>query len=371
MLFELTNEQRYYLGLTQVHKSWERIEFDENTYLYFHDDKLVKIINVSENMYYESELNETTAENRTLILPKTSKGKIRKLNQTALRSLRGIGVYFYFGNGDIQISNFTTQTTFFSSRWGEEKIDNLEGMQKWLNWWISDTTANDINDIELFKLSTRQHCKYREGDFFAFKTGRRQYGFGRILLVIAPIRKAVEEGKVDEKHYGLMNLMGKALVIKVYKITSDTTDMDLNELKQCEAFLSQYIMDNVFYYGEYKILENLPLEPFELEFPVSYSRSINALDKDTVYLQYGLIYKETHISKYSKYLTDPNNEFMGVNNPFRNSSIGFYVDTSPYHMELDLRSLHNANIKHEIFDFFGLDANKSYYENYLEYQHTK
>ena len=42
MLFELTNDQRNYLCLTQTEENWERIKFDENTYLYFNSDKLVK-----------------------------------------------------------------------------------------------------------------------------------------------------------------------------------------------------------------------------------------------------------------------------------------------------------------------------------------
>lgn len=95
-------------------------------------------------------------------------------------------------------------------------------------------------------MSKRQHCKYREGDFFAFKSGRRQYGFGRILLDVNRIYKAIKEGKIKGRHYGLTNLMGKALIIKVYKKTSDSINVNLNELKQCEAFFSLPIMDNKF-----------------------------------------------------------------------------------------------------------------------------
>lgn len=32
MLFKLTNEQRKYLGLTQVEESWEKVKFNDEIY---------------------------------------------------------------------------------------------------------------------------------------------------------------------------------------------------------------------------------------------------------------------------------------------------------------------------------------------------
>lgn len=363
MLFELTNEQRKYLGLTQTQSSWEKVKFNDTIYLYFDADRLVKRITVDENSYFEIELDETTAENRTMVLPKTARGKARKLNCTALEAMKGIGVYFFFTNGHVKIANFSTQTTFYSSNdYHQEEITGVEGLKKWLNQWIDDTTEDDLKDIENFRSAQRQHCKYKEGDFFAFKSGGRQYGFGRILLDVSRICKEIEQGKIKESHCGLTHLMGKALVIKVYKKTSDSIHVNLNELKQCDAFPSTYIMDNRFYYGEYQILGNLPLEPFELDFPISYSRSIDPTAPNIAYLQYGLIYMETDISKYNEYLTDPHKEGFAAINPFRCESIGYGI--SLIDNSRDLRSLENRKIKQELFAQFGLDAHKSYFENY-------
>ena len=142
-------------------------------------------------------------------------------------------------------------------------------------------------------------------------------------------------------------------------------DADIDELKQCDAYLSQAIMDNVFLYGEYKILGNLPLEPSELEFPISFARSINYHDQDTVYLQYGLVYKEKNLLEYRKTLTDPSIEKIIAANDFKNEYAGFEAHTQTY--ENDLRHPKNAEIKRKIFKDFGLDADKSYLENYEEY----
>jgi len=366
MLFELTNEQRKYLGLTQVESSWEKVKFSDKIYLYFDGDKLVKEIIIEEEYYREIELDEITAENRTMVLPKTAKGKPKKFNFTALQAMNGIGVYFSFGHSGIKIGNFSTQTTFYSEKIEQE---GFEGLKKWLKWWIDNTTENDLKELAFFKSSKRQHCKYKEGDFFVFKTGRREYGFGRILLDVHRICKAVKAGEIEGKHYGLTLLMGRALIIKIYDKTSDSADIDINELKLCEAFPSYPIMDNVIFYGEYKIIGNLPLEPFELDFPISYSKVVSATNRDTVYLQYGLIYLETSISEYSKYLKDPLKEVHSALNPFRCEGIRF--KGSPISVASDLRSPENLQIKREIFSHFGLDADKNYYENYEKYLSMK
>ena len=73
----------------------------KGTLCYFDNDVIKKEISVSDcegdAFYYkENELNIETAENRTIVLPKTAKGKPKKLNFTATQSSRGIGLYSSF-----------------------------------------------------------------------------------------------------------------------------------------------------------------------------------------------------------------------------------------------------------------------------------
>ena len=60
ILFELTNNERKYLGLLPVEKNWELIKL-KDMYLYFDGDIIRKKITVSENQYLEQELLEKTA----------------------------------------------------------------------------------------------------------------------------------------------------------------------------------------------------------------------------------------------------------------------------------------------------------------------
>lgn len=361
--FELTNEQRKYLGLVPVDESWE-LEYCAGQYLYY-DGSIIRKLIISDDTgsYYECELCEYTEQNRTLLLPKTGKGKPKKMNYSATLSFRPMGVYFNFSSNNILIANYTTQTSFYQ----EENIRKLS-LQEWLEKWISETTEMDLKEIECFKNAVRKHVKYREGDFFSFKIGRRKWGFGRIVLNISELRKS--ESFKRQKNYGLRYLAGKPLYIMIYCKISETPEIPIEELSGCETLHVQAIMDNNFYYGEYRIIGNKPVMPEEWEPVISYSRSISGNDPDTVYLQYGLIYKETTIDKFDKYLTDSSG---CIDNPFRNEGIGFGIDDYSIIEDLitknctrrasGLNAPENIEIKREIFSFFGLDADQSYAEN--------
>ena len=375
MIFELTNEQRKYLGLIPVEEHWELVKFDNGIYYYFEDDTIKKEIKVSKNYYHEAELNEKTAENRTMILPKTKRGKIKKFNYTATQSFSPFGTYFTFSTNGVIIANYTTQRTYYSEIFSERKKISLDDLKKWLDKWMKETTEEDLEEIEEFKNAKRKHCKFNEGDFFAFKISRREWCFGRILMDVSKLRK--DENFEKNKNYGLAHLMGKPLIIKVYHKISDNKNIDLKELSKCLALPSQAIMDNIFYYGEAIILGNLPLKPEENDMFISVSESISGIDKNIAYLQYGLIYREIPLSDYEKLIKDLK---IGAQT-LRREGIGFVIDTyklkecieaksnSPFWEKYkkrnvpDLKNPDHIELKRKIFKAFGLDADKTYEEN--------
>ena len=375
LIFELTNEQRKYLGLIPVEEHWELVKFDNGIYYYFEDDTIKKEIKVSKNYYHEAELNEKTAENRTMILPKTKRGKIKKFNYTATESFSPFGTYFTFSTDGVIIANYTSQRTYYSEIFSEKEKISLDDLKKWLDKWMKETTEEDLEEIEEFKNAKRKHCKFNEGDFFAFKISRREWCFGRILMDVSKLRK--DENFKKNKNYGLANLMGKPLIIKVYHKISDNKNIDLKELSKCLALPSQAIMDNIFYYGEAIILGNLPLKPEENDMFISVSESISGIDKNIAYLQYGLIYREISLSDYEKLIKELK---IGAQT-LRREGIGFVIDTyklkecieaksnSPFwekykkHNVPDLKNPDHIELKRKIFKAFGLDADKTYEEN--------
>jgi len=375
LIFELNNEQRKYLGLIPVEEHWELVKFDNGIYYYFEDDIIRKEIKVSKNYYHESELNVKTSENRTMILPKTKRGKIKKFNYTVTQSFSPFGTYFTFSADGVIIANYTSQRTYYSETFTEKEKISLDDLKKWLDKWMKETTEEDLEEIEEFKNAKRKHCKFNKGDFFAFKISRREWCFGRILMDVSKLRK--DENFEKNKNYGLAHLMGKPLIIKVYHKISDNKNIDLKELSECLALPSQPIMDNIFYYGEAVILGNLPLKPEENDMFISVSESISGIDKNIAYLQYGLIYREIPLSDYEKLIKDLK---IGAQT-LRREGIGFVIDTyklkecieaksnSPFwekykkHNVPDLKNPDHIELKRKIFKAFGLDADKTYEEN--------
>ena len=375
LIFELNNEQRKYLGLIPVEEHWELVKFDNGIYYYFEDDIIRKEIKVSKNYYHESELNVKTSENRTMILPKTKRGKIKKFNYTATQSFSPFGTYFTFSTDGVIIANYTSQRTYYSETFTEKEKISLDDLKKWLDKWMKETTEEDLEEIEEFKNAKRKHCKFNEGDFFAFKISRREWCFGRILMDVSKLRK--DENFEKNKNYGLAHLMGKPLIIKVYHKISDNKNIDLKELSECPALPSQPIMDNIFYYGEAVILGNLPLKPEENDMFISVSESISGIDKNIAYLQYGLIYREIPLSDYEKLIK----ELKIGPQTLRREGIGFVIDTYklkecietksnyPFWEKYkkrnvpDLKNPDYIELKRKIFKAFGLDADKTYEEN--------
>ncbi|WP_298321208.1 immunity 26/phosphotriesterase HocA family protein [uncultured Aquimarina sp.] len=385
MKFELNNEQRKYLGLEIVPENWSKLQITEQVFIYFDGNTIKKKISVTDNLYREIQLNEDT-ENRTMLLPKTNRGKAKKLNYSSLDSRNGIGVYFNFDVSGITIGNYTTEQTYYSTFFENIKFNSIDDLPIWLESFISKTTQQDLKDLEEFATKKRKRIKLKEGDFFTFKVDRRNYGFGRLIADVRKIRK--EPSFKEKKNYGLAQLMTQPLVIKVYHIIENSKKIELEKLKALKGLPSQYIMDNALFYGDYEVIGNLPLEGWEIEFPISYARSISHIDIKTVYLQYGRIYKEIHRDKFYKYIEIPNpeskNDWDSLKfNPHRNESIGAglnfnkstlekviaknsnepYWNDKIYQRKDDLRNPENKLIKKEIFEFFGLNSEKSYFEN--------
>lgn len=372
--FQLSNKQRSFLGLIPVEPTWELVELF-GSYYYFDGDIIRKKITVNDKQYREVELCVETTEGRTMVLPKTKRGKPKKFNFTATQSFNPIGVYFSFSQTFVMIGNYTTQLTFYGESF-DTSIPVLDHLKIWLKRWIADTSVRDLEELEEFKTAKRKHCKFAEGDFFAYKIGRREWGFGRIMMDIYKYRKTKEYAL--KNNYGLKNLMGRPLYVKVYYKIADTKEVDLVALSKCEAMHTTSVMDNHYYYGEKPIIGHLPLRPEELEFPISYGPSIDSQNKDVCYFQYGKIYREVKRSvieeaakKYPVLKQDFTLHAIGfdfIPPSIKSCKAGHFIpnrETSSIveNSFKDLRSPQYGEARRQIMAYFGLDSSKNYVEN--------
>ncbi|MCW7479445.1 immunity 26/phosphotriesterase HocA family protein [Leptospira bandrabouensis] len=379
-MFELNNDQRLYFGLNPVLPSWEKLNFKGDALrpdsIIYYDGNIIKRHIISTDLKYEeSQYNEVT-KNKNILLPKTEKGKERKLTPAVLEKCRPIKTYCRIKyDRSIIIGSHTTQRTFYNSEFdnfGETQTDSIRDI---VDNYIATCPSKYINEITEFNLADRKNYKYKAGDFFRFKINRKKYGFGRILLDINKIRKQ----KLIKENHGFFNLFGPAVLIKLYAILSEKKELEIEEIKRHISLPACNIMDNHIFYGDYEIIGNKKLEENELDFPISYGRRNDQNGKDYVYFQWGLIHLELHLTEFSKYLYD--DRISLKLNPYKNSAIGFYPSygtndiksalagnnvyntSTDWYTKFDLRSPENENIKKEIMIKFGLNPELNYIEN--------
>jgi hypothetical protein len=389
MKFELTNEERDYFGLEPINPNWDRIPLKGDTYrsesiLYFEEDTIKRHIISTDEQYQEKQYDEVT-KLRTILVPKTSKGKEKKLTASTLESRQPIGVYCFFDiHGRIRIGNYNTQTTFYDSWWEEHESLKANSINVWVNEFIKTSPAKYLSEINVFKSQRRKNIKFKVGDFFSFKISREEYGFGRIILDIDGLRKK----NLIPVHHGLNFIMGKPVLVKIYGYASKIGKINLEELESAPTLPSSYMMDNLLFYGQFEIIGNKQLRIDDYDFPMSYGRNLD-YSRRKIFLQWGLINIEVDASKFDKYLVG-DNPFVPLESPSRKISnaygfysIGLYPHYCSYHdikttlsegefdfeqnpnssAHFDLRNPQNSSIRTEIMKVFGLNPSATYNEN--------
>lgn len=286
-MFELTNEQRKCFGLLPVESSWTLTEVkaspydDFQTYVYIDGMVIRKCILSGHDRFAEYELCEHISEDGKYLLPKTAKGKPALLSSSTLLKRSGFGMCLSYVEGCVSLDHITSGCTYYSSVYDPLGFNSLEGFAKWVLQWCADTTAEDHEDINRFRLQARKQVRYQEGDVFRYKISRRLYGYGRILLDYDKMRKK------KEPFWDI--LMTKPLVCSVYHIVTERKDLTLDELRDLRSLPSTIITDNALFYGDFEIIGNIPVRDHE-DHPIMYGNSISAREH-AVILQCGKLYR--------------------------------------------------------------------------------
>lgn len=374
---ELTNDQRKYFGLDPIETHWDKVVFKGDTYrsesiLYFDKDTIKRHIVSTDKEYSEKQYDELTKD-RSILLPKTDKGKEKKLSASVLEQRQPTGVYLSINCGHLTIGNYNSQTTFYSTRWDSEQHSE-KNIFDFINDFIANSPENHFAEIERYKNLKRQNTKFKSGDYFCFKLDRTNFGFGRLLLDVNKIRKK----KLIDDFHGLGLLMGPPLIIELFAFSSTIKKVSIEDLDKQPKLPSDFMMDNLLLYGEFEIIGHREIKDDEFDFPISYGRSID--QRRIVFLQWGLIHKELPQEKFYKFVTgekeydqnpygyysigfSPHYDSIEVIKAIKNKGVYNFDDARHYKAKWDLRNPKNKDIKDELFKVFGLDNTKNYLEN--------
>ena len=363
-LFELNNQQRACLGLAPVESHWELIQltpspYDQDaSYAYVEETRIHKMIRVSGTSYMEYSMNETLSEDMKFILPKTAKGKPVKLSAATLGKKTPIGMAFAWSRNYLNIYSATSEQNYYCSsvEFPDLSLKTFPEFLAWLNQWCAETTEEDLADVAAFAARPRVHQKYHEGDFFRYRIDRRHWAYGRILLDFAAMRK--------EKIEFWDVFFGKPLVVAVYRTMTEEPLDDIEKLAGLPTLPSQFIMDNMFYYGEAEIIGNQPLTPEEEDFPIHYGKSKDVREK-VLYLQCGRLCRKKLLGTP---LFEDDFSFCGIGFDIHirvsvleacireNSNRPYWEQPNFYYVLYDLRKPELKAEREAIFAQFGLNA---------------
>ena len=311
-MFELTNEQRKCFAIPPVLDNWKKVEVKAGpydhcvTFAYLDGRRIVKVIKVSETrcqeMYHEYGVDQMLSEDSTKILPKTEKGKPQNFTAPNLLKKTPLGMTLSFCRGYVDVINNTADQYYYRSNYEAAEVYTLDDLSKWVDDWCRGTGEQDLAEINEFANRPKIHQKFSEGDFFRYRIKRGLYGYGRIMVDYAKMRK---DGVPFWEIF-----MGKPLCVAVYHIVTDDPNVTAEHLVKLKMLPSQMIMDNVFFYGECEVIGNIPLSPTEDNFTIHYGNSIDARKPHYLYYQCG----KKFVSRFGK------KELYG---DFMNSSIGW------------------------------------------------
>lgn len=293
-MFELANEQRPCFGLKIVEPGWERIiakpspYHQHTTIAYLDGNTLRKFIQSGANIYSEWEICEELSPDRQYLLPKTTKGKPVLFSAANLEKRTPTGMCLSFALNPpghiphISLYSYPSQKKYYGNAYDYSPMTGIGDFRDWVENWCKETTQEDLSDIAAFAAESRKTVKFREGDVFRFKINRRLYGYGRVLVDYALMRK--------KKIPFWDNMMGKPVACSVYHIATERCDVTAEELINLESLPSEHMMDNWLFYGDFEIIGNIPIREKE-DYPIMYGGSFSALYRG-VLLQCGKLYRK-------------------------------------------------------------------------------
>lgn len=291
----LTNEERRYFGLEPIHSSWERYEVKEGFIVYFDGDVIRKTISgntlsgpgLENYLEYTESDNEIYTRERSVVLPRTARGKEKKLNFTAVNQMSPTGCSFSMNlkgiNRKASLHVYNGRNSINLPIRFPKDIDTLTKYRSWMGDFIKSCPTDYFDKVLRMKNTPHRTVKYYNGDIFRFEVDLEHYGFG---LIIGQIQKMIKDGHLPKEHI-LCSIMGVSLLVRMYKLKTREKDIDIKKLTSYPLSNTIFMMDNKVIWGAYDIVGNKKLNQTDIDFPILASESINFQDRDYVNLCWG------------------------------------------------------------------------------------
>ncbi|AYH01764.1 hypothetical protein F6Q07_01875 [Pectobacterium parmentieri] len=288
---------RPYFGLEPLSTEWDILSIRDGYFICFDGDTIRKRITVTELNYQEEDVIIHT-RGREVILPRTSRGKEKKLTYTSVSSVMADGIVFSAGirtlnsgsDGYITASNYrnSIQLPLPECR----RLASKEEIVDWLQAYPERLPADYAHKLErLMHMKNQQH-KTVPGDIFRVEIDLHTDGY---VLVIGNLRQ-MQKDELFAEHSIWNDVMTMPLFVRPYLFRTTERNPALSEIVASPLSEKCWIvMDNAFLRGNYEFVGSKMLVEEDILFPVGYGPSITAQKSD-----YRLSWGPSSISKASQ-----------------------------------------------------------------------
>ncbi|MWC29795.1 immunity 26/phosphotriesterase HocA family protein [Paenibacillus sp. MMS18-CY102] len=358
--FRLTNEHRPYFGLNQIEEDWEEVEIKRGTIVFYQGNTIRKVIHFDffRTFTYKEFDTELSTNARQFIMPKTARGKEKKITPTNLLSPMPTGCTFYvsFTSGGYRsmVHAYNGRNNISLPIDGDKNLSHISELESWIRHYINTCPANYFDKVNKMREMPHRTIKYKVGDVFRFEIDREHYGFG---LIIGEFKQLV---KHVPKNHPWHILMTVPLLIRMFEIKTKDQDIALDDVYSHRLLRADVMSDTEMIWGTHEIVGNKKLVEADIEFPMHLEYTRDAGAEHAVYrFSWGCGMKETRYASEDI-------ELMDVMRGNRFSNRGVCTSLPKQHLinvlqsqslfinKLDLRHPDHTILFQKVLEWFGL-----------------
>ncbi len=296
----LTDEERRYLALDPVSPEWETVAaysvthwLKKRTVYFYEGNTIVKVIfeehSVDENggicwkIYQEFDTHLET-DNRTMLLPLTSRGRAKPVTPTNVMAVMPFGcdVSIYLKKGESSICAGNRRNRQYIALGENDRIKDIatdSDFHAFMEYYIPTCPDDYFERIAAVRSMEHKTVRFRAGDIFRCQVDRKKYAYGLILGKTRDIEKWKELPKL----HSFRHLMMQPVIIRMYDFITDDRDMTAEELRGKPLRTPGICSDCDILWGTHPIVAHKELEPDDILFRLSLARQVKRDEHMTLF----------------------------------------------------------------------------------------
>lgn len=287
----LTDEERRYLALDPLDKSWETVSMYSVTYclkkrtvLFYEGNTIVKVIyeehSVNEDGSYSwRSYNEfdthLETENRTMLLPLTSRGRAKPITPTNVMAVKpfGCNLYIYLQNEKSYISANNLRNNQVISVGETDRVRKImsdEDFHEFMRYYIPTCPDDYFERIAAVRNMEHQTVIFKAGDIFRCQVDRQHYAYG---IILGKTRELEKWNELPAEH-SFRHLMTQPIIVRMYDFITTDKEMTTKSLLGKTLRPPVVCSDNDIIWGTHKIIDHKQLEPDDIQFNIQLARQV-------------------------------------------------------------------------------------------------